>query len=1345
MGNTNAHIESSLPNFLYNSFDILGEQEDMDLQAPIDVDQRLKDTVKNGTEWMKNKFINSTINEPTKCHVGCPIISAKCGTQPINLFLDTGSSVTLVKANAINKLPACKKYRSCDAVPTLLSVSGDELNTEGLIYILIKYAKDVEKWTPCIIVSDGAYFAGDVLLGLDTQRNTGMHINFEENLLTFPSGKSLSINYFVETLGRKVNTTTTKLRAVSSQEIPPLSISSISCKSRNSVGTFLFEPLDRFNLYFRPGIVTLEDGSCHILAVNTTNEPVILDDNAVLGNAEVMEVTGDSKDAPHEEGHRTNDSQGFVSCINTDDDVSKELVCPDIYRNSVLKLLHKYRAAVALDGEPLGRATNIEMHIKLDNDAKPIALCPYRIPHSQQSILDSEIKHLLRHDIISPTNSPWAAPVILVSRPGSTKVRLVVDYRLLNKNIVSDVYPLPNISEIISGLGNSKFFSSLDLLSAYHQVPLDNESKPITAFKTSYGHYEYNVVPFGLKTAPSFFQRLMNTLFGFETGKGAGEIPISAYLDDILIHTPTVESQLNHLEYVLSKFLEANLKLKLSKCKFFQSSLYFLGHEVSAKGYSPQTEKVKAIQQYPVPQNVDAVRSFMGMVGYYRQYIKGFSLIAEPLTSLTKKDKPFEWGPEQSKAFNVLSNALISSPILTYPIFSEPFVLETDASNIGIGCVLSQKRDNKFLPLTYSSRLLRKAERNYSTTDKEALAIVWGLIKHRYLIYGYKIEVYTDHKPLVGLFQRTLPTGRLGRWALLVQDFGISVKYRPGCLNNVPDALSRYPQEDSTNVCESDVFTITTCGNLSLPKLSSIQPIWNLNDLIQNQTEDPIFGPIYHAINTNTKLDDQYQYNISQFHLRNKVLHRETIISIGSRTGQTLVQVVIPEVMIPQILFIGHDSYIAAHGGVERTMRYIQAEYFVHKLRNHVELYIKTCIKCAQHRVQGRKRAPIFQYPVPLEPFYQIHMDILGPFTISYCGNKYIICFVDRLTRYTILVPLPDKTAVSVATAFHNRVISEYTTPKVLLSDNAKEFLGELMTELCRLYQIKQTHIVTVHPSANGLCERQNRKILESLRMVVSQSQKDWDKYLPYTQAAINTAYQHAIGDTSHYLLFHRDKVLPYDLLLAKSEEPNYGHINEYIEESLLRSKIAVESARRCLEDTQSKFTAKRNKDSKSYEITAGNRVYVKTRVPPGIGKKLYPKYKGPYRVLEDKGRGRYLLKNLSTDVNKEITLHEDQIKLVHEQCVPRDLVPKVRKPYPHLLVGRDCEQMTSPKIVRDENIDDIYNYLMIVTDPLPDVHTGTEANETAIDMEVRERKFSRPHTRSRGPVPDLTSVYQKK
>ncbi|GET63696.1 enzymatic polyprotein, putative [Rhizophagus irregularis DAOM 181602=DAOM 197198] len=416
-------------------------------------------------------------------------------------------------------------------------------------------------------------------------------------------------------------------------------------------------------------------------------------------------------------------------------------------------LVEKYKDIFEYDGEKYNRTNLVKHEIRLKGGTEPIAQKRYKENDEKGKFIRKEVEEMLKMGKIRESRSPWSSPVTLAGKK-SGNYRFCIDYRKLNKVTITDAYPLPRIDEQLERISSGKWFTSLDLASGFNQIEMAEEDIEKTAFICSAGLYEYNVMPFGLTNAPA--------------------------------------NHLKHIKLVLEKLKEASLILKLKKCIFGKTEIEFLGHVVGKNGLKPSPGKVEKIQKLTAPINIKGVRSILGLCTYYRKFIKDFSKIVKPITSLLRKDEKFEWGIKQHEALEILKRKLTEEPVLRQPDWLRKFILITDASGIGLGAVLAQKDDKgQEYVIEYASKSLNRTEQRWPITEQECYAIVWGIQHfHKYLI-NRKFEVVTDHAALKGLMTAKVPKGKRSRWVMELEQYDFEITHRPGKENKNADALSR--------------------------------------------------------------------------------------------------------------------------------------------------------------------------------------------------------------------------------------------------------------------------------------------------------------------------------------------------------------------------------------------------------------------------------------------------------------------------------------------------------------------------------------------------------------------------
>ncbi|KAG0781438.1 hypothetical protein G6F18_011891 [Rhizopus arrhizus] len=461
----------------------------------------------------------------------------------------------------------------------------------------------------------------------------------------------------------------------------------------------------------------------------------------------------------------------------------------------------------------LGRVKNYVMDVPLVPGATPIRSKPFRMSWQEEEALDAYLKELLDLDIIKPSNGLWTSPCFFIPKKDGT-LRLVIDYRRLNKMIKQDAYPLSHIDDLLDAVGGATVFSTLDCTSGYHQLPLNPEHAERTGFVTKKGTFSFNVLPFGITTGCSQYQRMMNSVLS----KYVGDF-ILIFLDDILVYSKNMEDHKVHLSLLMEACQEVNLRLKRKKCRFGDSQVEYLGHLITGDGVLPSDHNINKVKKFNVPANVDEVRSFLGLTGYYRKYVPNYASVAEPLTRLTKKKVGFSWGAEQQEAFDYFLVALTRAPILVYPDRQKVQVLSVDASGKGLGAVLSQVDDAATMEnervISYASRGLRGSECNYAITHLEALAVVWGVTHYKHYLKGRHFILITDHSSLVYIFRPTRLTPKLSRWAACLLDYDFEIRYRAGVINPA-DVLSRMVLDECTAEMQSDDFVEKLSGAMKI-------------------------------------------------------------------------------------------------------------------------------------------------------------------------------------------------------------------------------------------------------------------------------------------------------------------------------------------------------------------------------------------------------------------------------------------------------------------------------------------------------------------------------------------------
>ena len=783
-----------------------------------------------------------------------------------------------------------------------------------------------------------------------------------------------------------------------------------------------------------------------ILGVDGLRE---LDIALMFGSGEVLSGGGI---LPIQVNTDVNKDSNIIGEVNVDigDSLSED------QRNQLRNLLNEFSDLF----EPVvpGSAKGVEHNILLrDGCQGPIVKKQYRMPLKSQEVVSEHVNKMLADGVIQPSNSPYSAPIVLApKKDGST--RFCVDYRALNAVTKKDSFPLPRIDDLLDRVRGAKIFSSLDLASGYWQIPMKKTDMEKTAFSTPDGHFEFKVLPFGLTNGPATFQRIMYQV--------AGKIrSVLVYLDDLLILSLTWEDHLHTLREVFLALRRHAFKLQAKKCHFACPQMLFVGHLIDKDGCRPDPKKLSAIHSIPSPTDVSSLKRFLGLANYYRRFVKNFARIASPLFALLKKGTPWSWTDEHASCFSFLKQKLTEAPVLAPPDPSLPYELYTDASGLGVGAVLCQGDHI----IGYGSQHFSKRELNFSTIEKEAFAVFWG-IKHFYpYLYGSQFKVLSDHAPLKWLFKKPNVGGRLGRWQAYLLSFeGLEgIEYIRGADNFGADALSRLlPEEFAVDVMQE-------------------QELLTADDLRALQARDSDFS--------------------TDFELVHGVWRKNE-------------QIFVPQPLRRRILESFHGNGI--HFGIVRTNDMIRSTYFWKGLSSDVSQWIGQCDVCGRAKYTSANRTKPVSLPSTERPFQRISMDYAGPLSRTKSGNRYFLVIVDDFTRYLKVFPVRDCTANTTIKCLRQFCIDE-GAPEEILTDNGTHFTADSLAAVLRTLHIRHLRTPPYHPSSNGMAERSVRSVKTLIHAVLLDKLSNvssWDDLIPDLVSRYNCTSHPATG-TSPFVL----------------------------------------------------------------------------------------------------------------------------------------------------------------------------------------------------------------------------------
>lgn len=871
----------------------------------------------------------------------------------------------------------------------------------------------------------------------------------------------------------------------------------------------------------------------------------------------------------------------------------------------------------------IGQSSLVKHRIITTNEV-PVRKRAYKVSADKQRFIDSEVKDLLAKEIIQPSISPWASPVVVVPKKDGSS-RLCVDYRGLNAKTYLDAYPMPQIQDILESLHGATVFSTLDLKSGYWQVEMEKDSIQKTAFVTSAGLYEFLRLPFGLKNAAASFQRLMEHVLRELKGKCC-----LIYIDDVVVFSQNEKEHLQHLSQVFHCFHEAGLTLNLKKCNLIQRSLSFLGHIVSSEGVKTDPAKVAAVNSFPTPQSLKDVQRFLGLAGWYHRFIPHFSDKAAPLHALKQKNSTWSWTEQCQHSFDTIKQALTQAPVLIPPDFDKPFKVQTDASELGLGAVLTQESEGEEHVIAYASRLLRKPEKAYSVSEKECLAVVWAVEKWRPYLEGHSFEVVTDHAALTWVFQHPKPSSRLTRWTIRLQGFHFTVKYRKGQCNVVPDVLSR----TQDNLTSPDIIAVVKATKITA--LSTDIPV----DLTQIGTSQQTDAELQELI---SKAQSQTVQDTSRVHyvLQNGFLFRS--VPDGQK-GQKL-QLVIPTRHREEFLRYAHDHPLSGHlGRLKTLLRLLEVVYWP-SLRADVWRHCKECPTCQKYKPSFSKLSGHLQSTPVVEPGHMLGIDLMGPFPRSTKQNEHLLVIVDYCSKWVELFPLRAARAPQIAKILVEEIFTRWGTPAYLVSDRGAQFTSNLINLVCKQWGVIQKLTTAYHPQTN-LTERVNRNLKTMIASYVGDQHRHWDRWLSEFRFAINTAWHESTGYTPAEVALGRKLKGPLERALHRPPDPNNP-----VYPILERQQNLISLVKKNIEQAQAKQKRYYNKHRKQTHYQVGDVVWVRThplsKADEGFMAKLSAKWKGPAKVVKCLGPVNYSVAFLN-DLGNVETYHVQNLKTCH-------------------------------------------------------------------------------------------------
>ena len=836
--------------------------------------------------------------------------------------------------------------------------------------------------------------------------------------------------------------------------------------------------------------------------------------------------------------------------------------------------------------EGIGKLKGSQVKLHVDQSVEPVAQACRRIPFGLQEKVKRELDTLLEGDIIEEVEgkgpTPWVSPLVAVAKDGGQAVRICVDMRRANVAIGRERHPIPTAKEILYHMNGSTVFSKVDLRKGFHQLELEEDSRPITTFVTPWGLFRYKRLSLGVSSAPEIYQHtIQKVLVGLEGTFN--------FADDIIVGGKTKAEHDRRLDRLLQRLSEAGLTVNEQKCEMGMSSISYLGCCISGDGISVDPRKVDAVLSAKPPKTVAEVRGLMGLVNFCGEFIADLATVAEPIHRLLCKDVAFKWGKEQQCAFEEIKRRLGNRETLAFFDPQCPTRLVADASPTGLGAVLTQRQQGVWRVVAYGHRSLTSVEKRYSQTEKEALALVWACEHFRLYLLGLEFELETDHKPLQFIFNRqtSKPSPRIERWVLRLMAFTYKVVYRPGA-HNIADPLSRLSQgqeSEAINVAEEYVKQV---ASLATPKAVT----WK--ELVDAARHCEETVTIREALVTGSWKACSSGYTA----VKEELSELEGVVLRGKR-------IVVPMSLRERVLKSAHEGHL----GIVKTKQLLRTKVWWSSMDRQAEQVVRKCLSC--QRVSAPEHPePLVSTKLPDAPWQVLSIDLMGPLP---SGESLMVC-VDYYSRYFEVAVLQSTTAAKVV-QHCKTIFSRWGLPVALRTDNGPQFVATEFQEMLQEHGIKWLSTTPLWPQANGEVERQNRSLLKTLR-IAALEKRSLAKVLQEFLLAYRSTPHPATG------------LSPFQAMTGREMRNKLPCLERHGGDETVQDRDAVEKLK-------AKEYADARRGAQQSDIQVGDKVLV----PMERRDKLTPRYgPEPFQVIRKRGsdvvcegpEGQQLRRNVS-------------------------------------------------------------------------------------------------------------------
>lgn len=1162
------------------------------------------------------------------------VIGGTIENTGVQVLLDTGATVTLIGADTIRRIGMETEIELWNKGP-VRAANGNSLQVMGTIRLELKIGPAVII-CKAVVVQD---LSRDMILGKDVLKLTRARLDMEHDTVTFAGCPPLP---FGEAVGEAAQVDVEYIVcATEDYTIPPRSEAIIGAETVQKgdaaigVAIVLDDEEYRNDRKFATAnsLVQIDGHGLLVCAVvNTSTTPVQVKKGEILGRIEAVDEKLLSKPKLDDEAraHAFSAEKEF-----NPNDIKLGRNLTKHQRQLVHTLLSQYADVFQENLKTPGQLRVPSLTIDLVPGATMKPVRNFRKSEKEHDQIKTMMEDKVKKGVAERSNSMFAAPTMMVPKKDG-RLRMVVDLRGLNAITVPVVQSMPRPDDMFAAVRGSAYFSLADATWGYWQMDLAADDRPKAAYSTREGIFQPTTMDFGMRNAPAIWQRAMNMIFD-----GLLWERCLIYMDDLLVYSRTFEQHMENLEQCLIRCRQHNLKLRPTKCLFFQEKIPFLGHQVSGDGVEMDAKKVQAIVDIPPPETATKLHSFVCMAQYYREFLRDFANIVRPLRELVVAPT-YKWESIHQDAFQKVKELLLQNVVLAHPYPDKPFILECDASDYGLGYILAQRgADNRVRVIAFGSRALTPTERNYSATERECLAVVEGVKKYHIYLHGNKFSVVTDHKALQWLMNHKDPTSKLMRWALRLQEYQFEIQHRTGRQNANVDALSRLvdavPRATMESIFQVNAATLTTTQDKSE---DVAQAQWRDKELKLIKTylesrvlpKDPTKSRTIVAQAQHMELIDDVLYHL--WWPRNK-----------RYWDGTRAQVAIPEAWREKVLQECHDSSLTGgHLGFTKTHLKLRDRYWWPTMYADTKHYVTSCSLC-----QRRKGAPSV---IANEVWEIVGMDIFGPIKpVSKKGNRYIITFTDIVSKYVVAKCLKEATEISTAAALVKKIICQHSIMQRLISDRGTNFVSNMIMEVYKMLQLRKVNTTAWHPQGNGQTEQFNRPLADMLAIYVDGTYgAEWDEQVAFAIFAYNVSVHEATKFSPYFLMYGREPRFPNKWAMGTTNINAVGGYGSLAEEYEHRFKFALGVAKDNIQLAHHKMEVRGASTKKAVTYRVGDRVwlFVRQRTEDDMSSKLKLPWQGPYEVIKQVTPNVVSLRGLGGRLGQNV--HVNRLKLYVER-----------------------------------------------------------------------------------------------